>query len=47
MDLDILPKNIFSFWLSMSTDIPSQLLFGTTDTAKYEGEIEYFPVLDK
>lgn len=31
MKLNVLPKNIFSFWLSQNTDVPSSLVFGKTE----------------
>lgn len=47
MNLQVLPSNIFSFWLSLNQNTPSRLVFGKTEPEYYEGEIEYFPVVDK
>lgn len=47
MKTNVLPKNIFSFWLSTDTDVPSSLVFGKTENDKYEGAIKYYPVVDK
>ena len=47
MKLQVLPQNLFSFWLSMKEDIPSQLMFGKIDQTKFTGELQYFPVVDK
>ena len=37
MESKILPRNIFSFWLSLNEMTPSQLLFGRIDDTKYTG----------
>ena len=42
MDLKILPSNIFSFWLSLNEDVPSELLFGKVDHQRYEGDLDYY-----
>ena len=43
----MLPKNIFSFWYALNTDTPSSLVFGAIEEDKFEGEIKYYPVVDK
>jgi len=47
MQNHVLPRNIFSFWLSLNEETPSELLFGAINHDAFEGELEYFPVVDK
>lgn len=47
MSMKTLPANIFSFWLSLNEETPSQLLLGKVNAEKFTGEIQYFPVVDK
>lgn len=47
MNIKVLPKNIFSFWLSLNTDVPSSLVFGKVEPERFEGDIKYYPVIDK
>eukprot|EP00347_Sterkiella_histriomuscorum_P013419 403364776 len=47
MESGILPKNIFSFSLSSSSDIPSHLILGEIDNNQFEGDLKYYPVVDK
>lgn len=47
MEMEVLKNNIFSFWFSLDAYTPSELLMGYINAQKFEGEIEYFPVVDK
>ena len=42
----LLHKNIFAFYMSMDKKDKSELTFGSIDTNKFIGDIEYHPVID-
>lgn len=43
----VLEQNLFSWYMSLNLDEPSELLFGSINHDKYEGELIYHPVVDQ
>ena len=46
MDQDLVESDVFSFWLSQSTqaEVGGEIVFGGINEARYTGEIEYHPL---
>lgn len=44
---NLLERNMFSFWLSLTPRIASKLLFGKVDASLFEGNLQYFDVVDQ
>lgn len=43
----LLSRNLFAFYMSMSTADKSELTFGSYDADKFVGDIAWHPVVDK
>lgn len=47
MEQGLLDKNIFSFFMATNENETSELLFGNYDEDKFEGSLQWHPVIDK
>jgi hypothetical protein len=47
MRQNLLRENIFSFYMATTPQDQSELLFGSYDTSKFIGDINWHPVVDQ